>query len=82
MFFLVVVLIPQLLYTSVIASGQAMSDQEQSDTETKPKVIVLHGFHTVLSLLVGSETWASRDIYLNVALNILLFYMLCGSQLA
>lgn len=38
--FFVVILTPQLLYTSVIASEQAMSDQEHCDTETKPKVTV------------------------------------------
>jgi len=58
--FFVVILIPQLLYTSVITSEQAMSDQGQSDTETKPKVTVCMVFIVLydssFSLLVSRET--------------------------
>jgi len=61
--FFVVILTPQLLYTSVMASEQAMSDQEKCDTETKPKV-TLHVFHTTLWLLfftVGKQRDQDKD---------------------
>ena len=76
---------PQLLYTSVIASEQTISDQEQCDTKTQ--VIVLHGFLTASP--IPQHFLKQYCICLCIAMPlrslfhyILLFYiLLCGSQL-